>query len=78
MKKKKESHRRMRKLLKTKLHRKNLIKRIDTFAILLVKYLGPFSKWMREEIPKMKQKTRKLMMMHKALHPRNDVDRLYV
>ena len=26
----------------------------------------------------MDQRTRKLMTMHKALHPRNDVDRLYV
>ena len=26
----------------------------------------------------MDQRTRKLMTMHKALHPRDDVDRLYV
>ena len=26
----------------------------------------------------MNQRTRKLMTMHKVLHPRNDVDRLYV
>ena len=26
----------------------------------------------------MDQRTRKLMTKHKALHPRNDVDRLYV
>ena len=26
----------------------------------------------------MDQRTRKLMSMHKALHPRDDVDRLYV
>ena len=26
----------------------------------------------------MYQRTRKLMTMHKALHPRDDVDRLYV
>ena len=26
----------------------------------------------------MDQRTRKLMAMHKAIHPRNDVDRLYV
>ncbi len=26
----------------------------------------------------MNQRTRKLMTMHKALHPRNDIDRLYV
>ena len=26
----------------------------------------------------MNKKIRKLMMMHKALHPRDDIDRLYV
>ena len=26
----------------------------------------------------MDQRTRKLMTMHKALHPRDDIDRLYV
>ena len=26
----------------------------------------------------MDQRTRKLIMMHKALHPRDDIDRLYV
>ena len=26
----------------------------------------------------MDQRTKKLMTMHKALHPRNDIDRLYV
>ena len=32
----------------------------------------------REELKQMDQRTRKPMTMHKALHPRNDVDRLYV
>ena len=32
----------------------------------------------REELKQMDQKTRKLMTMNKALHPRDEVDRLYV
>ena len=32
----------------------------------------------REKLKKIDQSTRKLMTMHKALHPRDDVDRLYV
>ena len=32
----------------------------------------------REELIQMNQRTRKLMTMHKALHPRDDIDRLYV
>ena len=38
----------------------------------------PFLKWTREELKQMEQRTRKLMTMHKALHPRDDVDKLYV
>ena len=74
----KEYLRRTRKLLETKLSCRNLIKGINTWALPLVKYSGPFHKWTRDEIKQMHQRTRKLMIMHKALHPRDDVDRLYV
>ena len=33
---------------------------------------------MREDLKQIDQRTRKLIKMHKALHPRDDVDRLYV
>ena len=45
---------------------------------MIIRYSGPFLKWTRDEIKQMDQRTRKLMTMLKALHPRNDVDRLYV
>ena len=44
----------------------------------LVRYTGPFLKWTRDELKQMDQRRRKFMTMHKALHPRNDIDRLYV
>ena len=34
--------------------------------------------WTREELQQMDQRTRKLMTTCKALHPRDDIDRLYV
>ena len=74
----KEYLRRTRKLLETKLSSRNLIKGMNTRAVLLVRYSGPFLKWTREELKQMDQRTRKLMTMHKALHPRDDVDRIYV
>ena len=74
----KEYRRRTRKLLETKLNCRNLIKEINTLAVPLVRYSGPFLKWTRDELKQMDQRTRKLMTMHKALHPRDDVDRLYV
>ena len=74
----KEYLRRTRKLFETKLSSRNLIKGINTWAVPRVRYSGPFLKWTREELKQMDQRTRKLMTMHKALHPRDDVDRLYV
>ena len=67
-----------RKLLETKLSSRNLIKGITTWAVPLVSYSGPFRKWTRDKLKQMDQRTRKLMTMHKAFHPRDDVDRLYV
>ena len=70
--------RRTRKQLETKLSSRNVIKVINTRAVSLVRYSGPFLKWTRDQLKQMDQRTRKLMTKHKALHPRNDVDRLYV
>ena len=74
----KEYLRRTRKLLVIKLCSRNLIKGINTWAVSLVRYSGLFLKWTRDELKQMDQRTRKLMTMHKALHPRDDVDRQYV
>ena len=74
----KEYLRRTRKLLETKLSSRNLIKGVSTWAVPLSRYSGSFLKWTRDELRQMDQRTRKLMTMNKALHPRDDVDRLYV
>ena len=74
----KEYLRRTRKLLETKLPSRNLIKGINTWAVPLVRYLGHFLKWNRDELKQMDQITGKLMTMHKALHSRDEVDRLYI
>ena len=75
---KKEYLWRTRKLFKKKLCCRNLIKGISTWAVPLVRYSWPFLNWTREELKQIKQRTRKLMSKHKALHPRDVVDRLYV
>ena len=69
---------RTRKLLETKLCSRNLIKGINIWAVYFVRYSGPYLKWTREKLKQMDQRTRKLMIMLKALYPRDDVDRLYV
>ena len=72
----KEYFRRTRKTTRDKtLQQKSY--QINTWAVPLVRYSGPFFKWTRDELKQMDQRTRKLMTMHKALHPRDDVERLY-
>ena len=73
----KEYLRRNRKLLETKICRRNLIKGIHTWAVPHVRYSGLFFKWTKEELKQMNQRTRKLMTMHKALDPRDYIYRLY-
>ena len=70
--------RKTRKLLETNLSSRNLIKGINTWALLLLRYSRTFVKWTREELKQMDQRARKIMIMHKVLHPRDNVDRLYV
>ena len=67
-----------RKILETKVCHRKLTKIINTWAVLLVRYSRPFLKCFGEERRQIYQRTRKLMTMHKALHPSDDVDRLYV
>ena len=74
----KEYLRRTRKLLETKLSSRNLIKGVNTWAEPHVRYSGRFLYWTRDELKQMEQRTRKLMDMHKALHPRDHVEELYV
>ena len=74
----KEYLKRTRKLIEIKLHSRNLIKGIYTWAVLLVRYSELFLKWTRGEPQQIDQRTRKFMTIHLALHPRDDVDRLYL
>ena len=50
----------------------------ETYKYLGILEADTFLKWTREELKQMDQRTRKLMIMHKALHHRDDVNRLYV
>ena len=70
----------MKEKIKTKYLKRtrNLIKGINTWAVPLVRYSGPFLKWISVELKQMDQRTRKVMTLYQALHPRNNVDRLYV
>ena len=74
----KEYKRRVRKILETKLNAGNLIKGINTWAVSLLRYSAAFLDWTKFEMEQLDRQTRKLMTMHNALHPKSNVDRLYL
>ena len=75
---KKEYKRRVRKVLETKLNGNNLIKAINTWAVAVIRYSAPFLDWNKDELLALDRRTKKLMTMHRALHPKSNVDRIYL
>lgn len=73
-----EYKRRVRKILESKLNGGNVIQGINTYAVSLLRYSAAFIDWTKDEVRQLDKRTRKLMTMHKALHPKSDVDRLYL
>ena len=73
-----EYFRRVKKVLETKLNSKNLIKGVNTWAISLMRYPAPFLDWTVDELKAMNRRTRKHLTMHKAFHPNDNIDMLYV
>ena len=73
-----EYTRRLKLILKSKLNGRNKIVAINTYAIPVVRYTAGIVKWNMEEVKEMDRKTRKQMTIHRGLHPRADVDRLYL
>ena len=57
---------------------RKFIKGIKTWSIPFVRYSGQFFKRTREEHKQMDIRPRKLIIMHKVLHPSDDVESLYV
>ena len=67
-----------RRILKSKLNAGNIVTAMNTWAISLMRYGADIVKWNKEELQTMDRKMRKLMTIHGALHPKADVDRLYI
>ena len=73
-----EYNKRVRKILKSKLNGGNIIKAINSWAVPVVRYTAGIKDWTQAELEDLDRKTRKLMSGHHALHPRSDVNRLYL
>ena len=74
----KEYLRRLRKVLKSKLNGRNLVRGVNTWAVSLLRYSAAFVSWRKSELQAIDRKTRKLFTIYGSLHPKSDVDRLYI
>ena len=74
----KEYYRRARLILRTELNGRNKMEVINSLAVPVVQYRFGIIDWKISEIKKIDKKTRKLLNMHKMLHPKADVERLYL
>ena len=74
----KEYIRKLRKVLKSKLNGRNLVRRVNIWAVPLLRYSAAFVSWRKTELQAIDRKTRKLFTIYGALHPKSDVDRLYI
>ena len=68
----------LHKILKSKLNSGNLIKAFNTQAVSLFRYGEGTADWNQPELENMNKRIKKLLHAYGVLHPRADVDRLYV
>ena len=64
--------------MKSKLNGGNLVLHVNTWAVSLLRYSAGFVSWRKNELQAIDRKTRKLFTIYGALHPKSDVDRLYI
>ena len=74
----KEYKRRLKLVLKSKLSGKNKIMAANTWAVAILRYSVGVVEWKTDELKVLDRKTRKMMRTYGALHPKRDVDRVYV
>ena len=65
-------------VLKSKLNGKNKIMAIHAWAVAVFKYGAGILQWKESELKDVDRKSRKTMKMYGALHPKSDVNRLYI
>ena len=70
--------RKSEKYTKSKLNGGNIISAINSRAVSIVRYGAGIISWTKMELEELDRRTRKLMTMYGAHHPKADVDRLYL
>ena len=61
-------------MLKSKLSGKNTITAAKTCAVEVLRYSARVVQWKTNRLKVLDRKTRKMMTLYGALHPKNDVD----
>ena len=64
--------------MKSKLNGGNLVRGVNTWAVSLLRYAAAFVSWRKSELQAIDRTTGKLFTIYEALHPKSDVDRLYI
>ena len=64
--------------MKSKLNGGNLVEGVNTWAVSLLRYLAAFIIWRKCELQAIDRKTRQFFTIYGGLHPKSDVDKLYL
>ena len=70
--------RRLRFTLKFKLNGKNKMQVIDTWVVALLRYGAGIINWKGDQLKIIDRTTRKALTIYGALHPKSDIDGLYM
>ena len=65
-------------ILKSKLNGTNKVTEINTWTVAILRYGTGIIQWKASQLKDLDRKSRKTMAMYRGLHPKIDVDRLYV
>ena len=65
-------------VLKSKLNGRNKVTTISTWSVAIFRYGTGIIQWKASELEDLDRKSRKTMTIFGGLHPKSDVDRLYV
>ena len=73
-----EYYTRVRLLLRSKLYDGKVIKAMNSWAVLEIRYTAAIIEWIKKELKAINIKTRKMMAMAGELHQKGNSDRLYL
>ena len=73
---KKEYIKILKAILKSKLNSGNTVKAINSWAVPVIRHSAGIVDWKNSQLRNMDRKTRKVLNIYQALHPRSNIDRL--